>query len=254
MTPETLIVIPSRLDSTRIKRKPLQLIHGKPMIVWVADRVANFNLLPYVVATDSNEIYDVCTRHNHPCTLTSATCSSGTDRVFEVSTMPQYVNYSLYINVQGDEPLVLKSSIKSVYSSLLENQDCFVQLLSKKTVTSNNTSEVKAVLNEHLEILYCSRALIPFAKSEPESYQISVISGLYGYSRDTLKKFYNSTPGPLEHLEGIEQLRCIENHITIKGLFGENIERSVDTPQDLQFMRNLPLTMFHNSSVSCSDV
>jgi len=237
---ETLIVIPARYGSSRLPGKVLELIHGYPMIYWVAKRVYQAKLAPLLVATDTLNVYDICKKYDIPVILTSPDLKNGTERVFEVTKNVK--GYKRFINIQGDEPLINLRVIKDVMDKSKIN--AFNTAISKISCEQpNNVSEVKVVLDKHHNILYASRSNIPYfrEKSDLDRYKIH---GIYCYTREVLEEYISAEIGPLEKAESVEQLRCIESNIPIYGVLTEHTERSVDTKVDLEYMRNQALSKF----------
>jgi 3-deoxy-D-manno-octulosonate cytidylyltransferase len=235
----TMIVIPARLNSKRLPAKILAEIHGKPMIYWVAMRALSSELARVIVATDSEEVISVCKSHNIPATLTSDKCENGTERVFEVSR--QFPDMEYFINIQGDEPLINVEVIREMMGVEV-NKWSFYTAISKISLEENNPSEIKVALGENDRIRFASRSLIPyFRDTQGVRYKIH---GVYLYSKEILSKYVSYAPGELELSEAVEQLRCIERDIPIYGVKTSTTERSVDTMDDLQYMRNIPFSHY----------
>ncbi len=236
MSRNTLIVIPARLSSQRLKVKMLADIHGYPMIYWTAMRISKMQLSEYVVATDSKCIFDICESHGLNVMMTSHHCTNGTGRVYDVSHSRQY---DFYVNVQGDEPLVLKSNVKSIIDSAEENAG-FVVALTDVPAGENDISDVKALViqNEVVNLSRETRVLNHQRDTYRQPSQIGRVVGLYKYTSKFLSDFCSARQGPRERKEKIEQLRCIENKLKIVSHFIENAPRSVDTLQDLDRVRS----------------
>lgn len=242
MNKGTLVVIPARLQSTRLPRKPLLDIHGFPMIYWVAHRVKLAGILDYVVATDSEEIMDVCNKYNIPAILTSDQCVNGTERVAEVA---EIMPYEFYCNVQGDEPLLDCNNLLTLISTKNKNRKVFYQAIcAYESGETIDYSIVKTVQLSDGSLPYFSRANIPHSRDEEKNIIRYKLLGLYLYSRELLLRFSTTMPGPLEDFEKVEQLRCIENGIPVIGLLVNGSERSVDTHDDLRFMRAKKIELF----------
>jgi 3-deoxy-manno-octulosonate cytidylyltransferase (CMP-KDO synthetase) len=225
-------VIPARLASTRLPRKVLRMIAGKPMLAWVFEAATTCPQLDRViVATDSEEVAELCRRHNWPVQLTSPDLPSGTDRVHAVA---QQIPAGIYVNIQGDEPLLKPEHLTALLRPFTR-PDVEVSTLKVLCTPENiaNPNAVKVVTAADGRALYFSRATIPYdrdATSPPYWKHI----GLYGYRRSTLQRFPTLTPSALEHTERLEQLRFLENGIAI------HVERTdydtigVDTEEDLR--------------------
>jgi len=229
---QTVAVIPARLASTRLPRKMLREIAGKPLIGWVYEAVRSSPLLSQVIiATDSEEILEVCREHGWYAQLTSTSHRSGTERVREVSNS---VAADVYLNVQGDEPLTRAEQIATLLRVM---KDSTVQVGTVKTPCPpedvSNPSAVKVVTEASGRALYFSRSTIPFDRdgSAPRYFKHL---GLYAYRKPALDFFVSQPESTLEKSERLEQLRFLENGIPI--YVGETPYDSVgvDTEQDLQ--------------------
>jgi len=230
--PRAIAVIPARLASTRLPRKMLREVSGKPLIRVVYEAVRSSPLLADVfVATDSEEIMAVCREHNCNARMTSAAHRSGTERVHEISCRE---SADIYINVQGDEPLVRSEQIATLLR-VMENPDAQVGTLMTPAAAIDipNPNAVKVVTDLSGRALYFSRATIPFDrdKSTPRYFKHL---GLYAYRKAALDRFVNLPESSLEKAERLEQLRFLENGISI--FCGETPFDSigVDTEEDLQ--------------------
>ena len=229
---KTIAVIPARLGSTRLPRKILREIAGKPLVGWVYEAARLSPLLAdVIIATDSEEILEACGRHGWKAQMTSETHRSGTERVREVSNS---VAADVYINVQGDEPLVRPEQIAVLLDVM---KDPAVQVGTVKTPCPlddvDNPNAVKVVTVRGGQALYFSRATIPFDRdgTGPRYYKHL---GLYAYRKPALDLFVSQPESTLEKSERLEQLRFLENGIPI--YVGETPYDSVgvDTEQDLQ--------------------
>lgn len=235
-----LTVIPARLESVRLPRKPLAKIHSKPLIYWVVSRVSRLCPTDYVVATDSPLIAEICENFSFPFVMTSSSCKNGTERVFEVSQ--QFPSYSYFMNVQGDEPLFNPLVLTKMLESTGFKDNSFKVSVSQSTQRSNDPSEAKVAIQDDGRIRYVSRSPIPFHLGrEKRPFKIQ---GVFLYTAQVLERFVNAPVGALEMTERLEQLRCIENDIELLAIFCEGSPRSVDTPADLKYYRRLPLDDF----------
>lgn len=233
-----LIVIPARLKSERLPGKLLLPIHGKPMIYWTYMRAVRAKIADVIVATESVEMEKALSMLDIPFVSTSSECKNGTERVFEVSQF--FPDIRFFINVQGDEPLLNPESLRALYLDGLE-EDVFKTAISE-TRERNNPSEVKVALSNDNRIRFASRSLIPYNKNDNQKY--FKIHGIYSYSRDVLNTFVQKEPGTLELLESVEQLRCIEHDIPLKGVVTPHTEVSVDTQSDLDKMISKPISLY----------
>ncbi|HKN16708.1 MAG TPA: 3-deoxy-manno-octulosonate cytidylyltransferase [Candidatus Sulfotelmatobacter sp.] len=229
---KTVAVIPARLASTRLPRKMLREIAGKPLVGWVYEAVRSSPLLSdVIIATDSEEIFEACHDHGWYAQMTSPGHRSGTERVHEVSNS---VAADVYLNVQGDEPLTRPEQIATLLEVM---KDSSVQVGTLKTLCPpediRNPSAVKVVTASDGSALYFSRATIPFDRDGGEPRYFKHL-GLYAYRKSALDFFVSQPELTLEKSERLEQLRFLENGIPI--YVGETPYDSVgvDTEEDLQ--------------------
>jgi 3-deoxy-manno-octulosonate cytidylyltransferase (CMP-KDO synthetase) len=223
-------VIPARLASVRLPRKMLREVHGKPLAVWVYEAVRESPLLDQVIiATDSEEILHACRKHNCKVQMTSDKHRSGTERVHEVS---QSISADVYINVQGDEPMIRSSHIE-VLAGLMRNPDIPVGTLMTPAAAEDvaNPNAVKVVSDANGRALYFSRATIPHDRdgSHPKYFKHL---GIYAYRKQWLDKFVSLPESFLERTERLEQLRLLENGIPIYVAETPYDSIGVDTEED----------------------
>lgn len=229
---KAIAVIPARLASTRLPRKMLRELAGKPLIGVVYEAVRASPLLADVlIATDSEEIMSLCRQHGWKAQMTSPTHRSGTERVHEVSLREPA---DVYINVQGDEPLVRPEQIATLLHVM---EDSAIQVGTLMTpaaeIDISNPNAVKVVTDLSGRALYFSRATIPFDRDRAGSRYFKHL-GLYAYRKAALDRFIHLPESPLEKSERLEQLRFLENGIPL--YVGETPYDSVgvDTEEDLQ--------------------
>ncbi len=234
-----LAIIPARLDSTRLPRKMLREIAGKPLVGWVYEAVHRSPLISdVIIATDSNEILEACGKHRWKAQLTSAAHRSGTERVHEVSNS---ITADVYVNVQGDEPLVRPEQIETLLRVM---NDPEVQVGTVKTPCPiedvGNPNAVKVVAVPDGRALYFSRATIPYDRDGTGLRYFKHL-GLYAYRKSALDWFVSHPESALEKSERLEQLRFLENGIPI--YVGETHYDSVgvDTEEDLQRVKEILL-------------
>lgn len=228
----TVAVIPARLASTRLPRKALREIAGKPLIGWVYEAVRGSRLLDdVIIATDSDEIIGVCQRHGWKAQMTSAAHRSGTERVHEIA---QSVAADVYLNVQGDEPLTRAEHIAGLVEVM---RDPAVQVGTLMTpaapVDIHNPSAVKVVIDGEHRALYFSRATIPHDRDGAGSKYFKHL-GFYAYRKPALDRFVALPESPLERSERLEQLRFLENGISIRVAETGYDTIGVDTEEDLR--------------------
>jgi 3-deoxy-manno-octulosonate cytidylyltransferase (CMP-KDO synthetase) len=243
--PEFLVVIPARLGSTRLPRKPLADIGGKPMVIRVAERAQQSNAHSVVVATDSPEIQAACDEHRIECLLTSPDHPTGTDRIAEVAQLLKLPADTLVVNVQGDEPLIPPELINQVAQTLADNTACAISTVAVPiidTAEMHNPNVVKVVLNRANEALYFSRATIPFVRDPEAGMNITHLRhlGIYAYRADFLQAYTRLEPAPPEQAEALEQLRALWNGYRIAvHTTNEAPPAGVDTPEDLERVRRI---------------
>jgi 3-deoxy-manno-octulosonate cytidylyltransferase (CMP-KDO synthetase) len=231
-SPKAIAVIPARLASTRLSRKMLREIAGKPLIGIVYAAVRSSPLLSEViVATDSDEIFNVCTQRGWKAQMTSSVHRSGTERVHEVSNREAA---EIYINVQGDEPLTRPEQIATLLQ-VMQNPATQVGTLMTPAAEIDipNPNAVKVVTDLEGRALYFSRATIPFDRDKTRPRYFKHL-GFYAYRKAALDRFVSLPESSLEKSERLEQLRFLENGIAI--YVGETPHDSigVDTEEDLR--------------------
>lgn len=239
-----LTVIPARLASVRLPEKLLADIHGKPLIYWVANRIRHFGLTDFVVATDSDLIADVCSTFDFPFIMTSTSCENGTERVHEVSQ--KHPNYSYFMNVQGDEPLIGYAVLTKMLQSAGLRDNSFKVAVSPLNRSSNDLSEAKVAMQSDGVVRYVSRLPVPFRREG--GGWLHKIQGVFLYTPEVLDRFVNGKVGVLEESEKLEQLRCIENNIELFAVMCEASPKSVDTLADLNLYRSMPMNLFEDFS------
>ena len=243
--PNFLVVIPARLGSTRLPRKPLADIGGKPMVIRVAERAKQSLAQSVVVATDSPEIQAACDEHHFECLLTSENHPTGTDRIAEVAQLLKLPSNALVVNVQGDEPLIPPELINQVAITLAQHEQCALSTVAvpiTDIAEINNPNVVKVVLNRSGEALYFSRASIPFVRDPQANQKIEHLRhlGIYAYRADFLQAYTRLEPAPPEQAEALEQLRALWNGYRIAvHTASEAPPAGIDTPEDLERVRLL---------------
>ena len=229
---KAIAVIPARLASTRLPRKMLREIAGKPLIGVVYEAVRSSPLLAdVIIATDSDEILNTCSNHGWKAQLTASTHTSGTERVHEISCRE---SADVYLNVQGDEPMVRAEQIASLLK-VMENPEAQVGTLLTRAadVDIPNPNAVKVVTDLAGRALYFSRATIPFDRDGTSPRYFKHL-GLYAYRKAALDRFVILPESSLEKSERLEQLRFLENGISIDCAETAYDSVGVDTEEDLQ--------------------
>ena len=231
--PATVLgVIPARLASTRLARKVLRTIAGRPMLTWVFEAASACPQLDRVViATDSDEVAALCRQNNWPVQLTSADLPSGTDRVHAVA---QQIPADIYVNIQGDEPLLKPEHLTALLRPFTQPQ---VEVSTLKVLCTPeniaNPNAVKVVTAANGRALYFSRATIPYDRDSTSPPYWKHI-GLYAYRKAILQRFPTLPTSGLEQTERLEQLRFLENNIDIYVEPTHYDTIGVDTEDDLR--------------------
>ena len=261
---KTHIVIPARFKSTRLPGKPLLTIHGKPMILWVAEKAQLADFADDMcIATDDEAIAKVCRDEGFDVVMTSSTHASGTDRLAEVAAIKGWAEHDIVVNMQGDEPLVPPLLLEQVKALLVQDAESVMATLCEPIEdyeTFMRPSVVKVVSqtsNHRQRALYFSRAPIPcdrdavLAKDSATQQQAPKNAyrhlGLYAYRVSLLQQFVHWPQTPLETLESLEQLRVLENggHIAIAPA-ACHLPAGVDTQEDLDRLNAMSLIDFQN--------
>ena len=241
MTKDTLILIPARMQATRLPGKPLADIGGHPMIVHVWRRAIEAGVGRVVVATDSAEIKAAVERAGGEAVMTRADHASGSDRIYEAMlTAAPAGDATLVVNVQGDLPTLDPAIIRACVAPLA---DPAVDIATVAAVIAEpderiNPNVVKVVGSEvaprRLRALYFTRATAPWGEG-PLYHHI----GIYAYRRTSLERFVGLAPSPLERREKLEQLRALEAGMRIDVAVVDTVPLGVDTPADLDRARRL---------------
>lgn len=228
-----IAIIPARLGSTRLPRKPLREINGRPMLGWVYEAARASDLLAdVVVATDSEEIMEVCRRNGWQACMTSTAHRSGTDRVHEVACS---MEADFYINVQGDEPLTRPEHIASLLGVMsLPGVQVGTLKTPCKTEDIHNPNAVKVVTAADGRALYFSRATIPHDRDRSGAVRYFKHLGFYAYTREALERFVSLPESDLERTERLEQLRFLDNGISIYVAETPFDTVGVDTEEDVK--------------------
>ena len=259
---KTHIVVPARFKSTRLPGKPLLNIHGKPMILWVAEKAQAAHFADDMcIATDDERIAKVCMDAGFDVVMTSAEHASGTDRLAEVAAIKGWAEHDIVVNMQGDEPLVPPLLLEQVKALLVADNDSVMATLCEPIddhETFMRPSVVKVVsqhANDLQRALYFSRAPIPCdrdvvlaneSNKQPPKNAYRHL-GLYAYRVSLLQQFVHWPQTPLEILESLEQLRVLENggHIAIATAACQ-LPAGVDTQEDLDRLNRMSLADFQN--------
>ena len=232
-------VIPARYKSTRFEGKPLALINDIPMIKRTYDQAKkSIKLNELIVATDDQRIVDYCESESIPIIMTSEYCLTGTDRLAEVSTK---LDYDLYINIQGDEPIIDPMSISQIIDSYQKYGDEYMVYNLYKVIADeheiNNKTIIKVIVNKYDDVIYMSRLPIPFSNSDSTPHFKQQIP-VYGLTKKALDVFSKQSKTLNEQYEDVELLRFIDLGYKIKMQETTVDSIAVDVPSDIQKVEN----------------
>ncbi len=254
------IVIPARFASTRFPGKPLVLIRNKPLVQWVWERAMRCRRAGrVVVATDDERIYRAVEFFGGEAVMTSPDHPSGTDRIAEVA---RKVKAALYVNLQGDEPLIDPAEIDRLIDGLVRSRADLATLAHpiEDSADLANPNVVKVVTDARGRALYFSRSPIPYwrdgqgktpaelkklkqkgrkGQKDPAAPPYWRHVGIYAYRAAALKRFVGFPPSPLERAESLEQLRALENGLLLQVIPTKMRCQGVDTPADLAAVTRL---------------
>ena len=231
-------VIPARLGSTRLPRKPLQLIGGVPLVVRVAQRALDAAVTDaLVVATDSEEIAAVARQAGIDAVLTSPEHESGTDRVAEVARRADHAGFDIVVNIQGDEPFLSPAALAGAVDQVRAGFDIGTAAGTVIGDAAQSPSIVKVACTRSGRALYFSRAAIPYHRDGGDAsrrrYHQHI--GVYACTRSALLRWASLEPTALELTERLEQLRALEHGLSIGvALLDEAALPGVDTQEDLE--------------------
>jgi 3-deoxy-D-manno-octulosonate cytidylyltransferase len=240
---KVLIVIPSRYASTRLHAKPLALIGDKPMVQWVYERASQTRgVFRTVVATDDDRIFEAVRSFGGGVVMTSPEIQSGTDRVRAVA---EVIPADIYVNVQGDEPLIDASAIEAAVHLVSSGRFAMSTVMTplREIEELSNPSVVKVLADRTGRAIYFSRLPIPYSRgevpSDPKDWVCQRHIGLYVFKREVLEKWKDLPPSRLEKGEILEQLRALEDGISIGITQVGMTSIGVDTPEDLEKVRRI---------------
>lgn len=246
--PKVLAVIPARWASSRFPGKPLAIIRGKPMVQWVVEQTKKApSVSEVIVATDDDRIFEAVKNFGGTAVMTSRDHASGTDRVAEVAKTR---DCEIVVNVQGDEPLIPPENIELIVSPLVQDVSLKVSTLKIRIheVEQIVDPDICKVVTDHRgNALYFSRSPIPFDRDAwtrepregegiwPKNEEMTAYKhiGLYAYRKSFLMDFSRLPVSQLETIEKLEQLRILENGISIRVMETEKDSIGVDRKEDL---------------------
>ena len=237
------VVIPARLGSTRLPRKVLRPINGKPLVYYAWDAARNSGAAEVIIATDDVQVLEACEAFGADVRMTDARHNSGTDRIDEIARKAGWRADSIVVNLQGDEPLMPPRLIRQAAELLAADEGAQIATLCHAIHSAEdwlNPNVVKVVMDAAQNALYFSRAPIPWkrtgaSRDNPQLPQDLAFRhiGLYAYRVDALARFSSLPPSALEDCEALEQLRALSNGFRIRmGVADQPPPRGVDTEED----------------------
>lgn len=232
---QVVAIIPARWASTRFPGKPLVMLRGKPLVQHVWERAVRAKLVDRViVATDDMRIAEAAFNFGAEIALTSPKHPTGTDRLAEVAAKLKTAR--IILNVQGDEPDIPSATIDRLARALLDDSRLGM-VTAANPVTDpadiHNPNVVKVVTDRTGRALYFSRSVIPHDRDGRGGVKYLRHQGIYGYRRKVLLDFVKWKPTPLEQAEKLEQLRALENGVSIGVITVRRASVGVDAPEDL---------------------
>lgn len=232
-------VIPARYQSSRFPGKPLANICGKPMIWWVYQQCLKVNKLDKIyIATDDERIKKTCEKFSMNVIMTSSDHQTGSDRVGEVAAK---IEGDLFINIQGDEPLIDPREIEEVIDIFEDESVEFgslrIEITDPEEIAAYST--VKVVVDRNSDALYFSRNVIPSNKKDGPIARVFRHVGIYAYKKEFLLKFVSMPQTELELGEGIEPLRAMENGYKIRVRETKYTSIGVDYPEHIKLVEDI---------------
>jgi 3-deoxy-manno-octulosonate cytidylyltransferase (CMP-KDO synthetase) len=240
--PQVVVVIPSRYAATRLPGKPLVNLAGKPMVQRVYEQAKLAQTVHRVlVATDDQRIVDAVLAFGGEARMTRSDHRTGTERIAEVAA---HEPGDVFVNVQGDEPLIDPVAIDTAVAALLEDPPAQIATVAtpiRHVPDIMDPNVVKTVLDFDSNALYFSRAPIPWVRDTPQKVHVKYWKhlGLYVFQRDALLEYPTLPQGELEKIEQLEQLRWLENGWKIRVAEVEHDAVSVDVPEDVTRVEKL---------------
>ena len=234
------VIIPARFHSSRFPGKPLVKLNGKEMILWVAEICSKaVDVSNVFVATDDQRISDLVSQKGFQGIITSPDLLTGTDRVAQAS---KTLDYDIYVNVQGDEPLIEPNDILKAIQLKIDNPTYVINSYCSinKNEDPNNINIPKVAITENSDLIYISRAAIPRSKNNEKDLTYKKQVCIYSYNRNDLDKFLNyGRKSFTEKIEDIEILRFFELNINIKMFEASKSSLAVDIPEDVKIVENV---------------
>lgn len=236
------VIIPARLNSSRLPNKVILDINGVPMLIRVVLQAQKSKAKNVFVATDNEKIINICRKYNVNYFLTSNKPKSGTERIVEV-VKKNHINENIIINVQADEPLINPKKINHIANHILKNKTPMATIASYINNENDlmNSNIVKLVIDNFKNAVYFSRSSIPFNRSNFEEYKKIYLKhiGVYAYEKSFLYNYNKLKISQIEKMESLEQLRVLYNGFKISVLtIKEDNSLGVDTLEDLNNVKN----------------
>jgi 3-deoxy-manno-octulosonate cytidylyltransferase (CMP-KDO synthetase) len=233
--PKVLGVIPARLAAERLPGKPLRQLGGKPLVEWVArnaERSGVFDAL--VVATDAQPVADALREAGVRVVMTASDHQSGTSRVAEVAAQPEFRDYGIVVNVQGDEPFLPRAAMQGAVEQVVIGYDIGTAAVPVVGEDVQSPDVVKVVLAENGRALYFSRSPVPYSREGgPLRYWQHL--GVYAFTPAALARWMTLQPTAPEQAEQLEQLRPLGHGMTIGvACLTETALPGIDTEEDLR--------------------
>ncbi len=237
--PKVIGIIPSRYASRRFPGKPLALLGGVPIIVRVYNQAKKATILDdVIVATNDQRIFDTVDKNGGKAMMTSGKFCCGSERIAHVA---KEIKGDLYINIQGDEPLISPAVIEKTANVLIDNPKALMSSACSKISSYdelNNPNIVKVVLDKNNRALYFSRSRIPWFDEKDKEVSMRKLPiyrhfGIYGFTSEFLQTFAKLGQSVLERIESLEQLRVLENGYDIYCVIASQVFSGIDTQEDL---------------------
>ena len=233
---DAAVVIPVRLSSTRLPNKPLALINGKPMLLHVAEVGSNAAVGDVIIACAEPQLFELANSNGYQAVLTDPELPSGSDRVFAaVSELSK--KYSYIVNLQGDMPAVAPDLVRRLVEALRSRNVDIVTAVTpiKSQAELENPNVVKALVAPNGRALYFTRNL----SIDYDMQHVYHHVGIYAYRAEALARFVSLPPSPLEMRSRLEQLRALDDGMTIHAEIFDEVAPGVDTMQDLEHIRSI---------------
>ncbi|MCP5506625.1 MAG: 3-deoxy-manno-octulosonate cytidylyltransferase [Chlamydiales bacterium] len=231
---KTVCVIPARIDSSRFPRKVLAMLGEKPMLQWIWEAATSSEMFDDIAfAIDDHETARLIDSFEGRYHMTSPDCLSGTDRLIELQEQG-VMEGDIWVNWQGDEPFIHREMIENLLQTIDQNYDLWSlrkEIENEQDVEDPNV--VKVVTDCQDRALYFSRSPIPYDRDALEDITYYKHIGIYAYKNEALREISTLSPSALERAEGLEQLRFLENGLSIQVHETAHETLGIDVPEDL---------------------